>query len=560
MFDWIITAITDFVRSMFWGLIKLVLGLVDAMWYVVRYTITIDIAGNSFVLGVYQMMVLLTGMFIIIKLFFIAYNAFLSNEKLKRLDLLDILRRITIAVFVIAAIPYFYSFATKSMLYFIDNSHMFVGLTVEDANLSDVIMQSSLYDLNFEAHLEDTEFVVIETPDYRTMDINEKSGDTYKYFPGFDNLFLILFVGIASCFLMILITIQIIVRSFSIATKYIIGSWFAAGLVNADDRGFTSWIKHLGSDMALNFLQIVFFYMAIIIANMSSLYSAVPVYIQPIVKSIIFIGLLFAVLMGPSGIASLLGGDGAGTQQIMSAAYQAHALGSTAKAAGQMGTTALAGATYAAGRMLGAPSIKNMNAEQKGSLAQKAASTFSDHSSGNGGLGSSGLSKAYYSEPTEKQKQVLDKAGIDTSGLTRGQASEKIEDLPGYGESFWHGKANDHSTGNESVGLDPSLKDGENPIDKENLSASSSNQQMTNSKRLAAMVEDHASKGGKMANKVYQATHGMYMASASRVARSKLPISGKPKTQAPTPKPKRSSIDSMAVQNMLGGNSGERNQ
>ena len=44
MFDWIITAITDFVRSMFWGLIKLVLGLVDAMWYVVRYTITIDIA------------------------------------------------------------------------------------------------------------------------------------------------------------------------------------------------------------------------------------------------------------------------------------------------------------------------------------------------------------------------------------------------------------------------------------------------------------------------------------------------------------------------------------
>lgn len=554
MFDWIITAITDFVRSMFWGLIKLVLGLVDAMWYVVRYTITIDIAGNSFVLGVYQMMVLLTGTFIIIKLFFIAYNAFLSNEKLKRLDLLDILRRITIAVFVIAAIPYFYSFATKSMLYFIDNSHMFVGLTVEDADLSDVIMQSSLYDLNFEAHLEDTEFVVIETPDYRTMDINEKSGDTYKYFPGFDNLFLILFLGIASCFLMILITIQIIVRSFSIATKYIIGSWFAAGLVNADDRGFTSWIKHLGSDMALNFLQIVFFYMAIIIANMSSLYSAVPVYIQPIVKSIVFIGLLFAVLIGPSGIASLLGGDGAGTQQIMSAAYQAHALGSTAIMAGQMGTTALAGATYATGRMLGAPSIKKMNAEQK------AASALSSHSSGNNGLGSSGLGKVYHPEPTEKQKQVLDKASINTSNLTHGQGSEEIENQPGYGESFWHSKVNDHLTGNESIGLDSSLKDGENHINTENLSVSSSNQQAANSKRLAAMVEDHASKGGKMANKVYQATHGMYMASASRVARSKLPISGKPKAQAPTPKPKKSSIDSIAVQNMLGGDLGERNK
>lgn len=142
----IITAITQWFRSLLWAIAEIFLFLLDCLWKVVLKIGSLDIGGSSITSKFFILMSACMLIFIVFKLLKIYVKFFVDNEYRENINLSKILISLSLASMLISGVPLIYksacsmtSDAIAHVNYWIPNDFADEKKSAEDMNMSDVL-------------------------------------------------------------------------------------------------------------------------------------------------------------------------------------------------------------------------------------------------------------------------------------------------------------------------------------------------------------------------------------------------------------------------------------
>ncbi len=312
-------------------------------------------------------------------------------------------------------------------------------ITVDDTKPSDILIDAGLAsfedDLNtsISLNLNEGEHAI----DIITSDtINDKNDDnkTYKYFNNLENILLIAVLSGMCVYAFLSLAIQIIQRMIGLLLKIAMAPYSISGLVDPADNSASMWSRLVLADILTQVFQILLLWIVMYFA------THLPNTFNLLGKGLAFIGAVFAIIVAPSGIAQLLGGDiGAQTGMQMMQHFQALSgavrLGTgIAKTGLELGgglavsgvKNTIAGGTYGIGRMMGGRTL-NPNAIANQLVSSNGGGSNEGGNSGGGIGGSLGESESSYGADQSVGGTPSMSSAINSVNSGGGELSERTQ-------------------------------------------------------------------------------------------------------------------------------------
>lgn len=364
----IITAITQWFRSLLWAIAEIFLFLLDCLWKVVLKIGSLNIGGSTITSKFFILMSACMLIFIVFKLVKIYVKFFVDNEYRENINLSKILISLSLASMLISGVPLIYksacsmtSDAIAHVNYWIPNDFADEKKSAEDMNMSDVLIQSGRVNLsnrdkelgeeikldeNFDINATKTEedykkelLDNISSLDDEGMTsenaLSIVSGITgvmgwnstvYKYFPTWSSIILEILLSIVALFIFAMTAFQIAMRSVICSMKYLLAPYMVASIIDPEDKSFGTWVRSISGDLIANFCQIYFTYFVLMLCSNSAIQNALGNDWTGIFSKIaLFIGGLLAVQEIPNVIAQFFGSSG---QSMMETFRQTMFMGS----------------------------------------------------------------------------------------------------------------------------------------------------------------------------------------------------------------------------------------
>ncbi len=364
----IITAITQWFRSLLWAIAEIFLFLLDCLWKVVLKIGSLNIGGSTITSKFFILMSACMLIFIVFKLVKIYIKFFVDNEYRENINLSKILISLSLASMLISGVPLIYksacsmtSDAIEHVNYWIPNDFADEKKSAEDMNMSDVLIQSGRVNLsnrdkelgeeikldeNFDINATKTE------EDYKkelldnisSLDDEGMTSDNalsivsgitgvmgwnstvYKYFPTWSSIILEILLSIVALFIFAMTALQIAMRSVICSMKYLLAPYMVASILDPEDKSFGTWVRSISGDLIANFCQIYFTYFVLMLCSNSAIQNALGNDWTGIFSKIsLFIGGLLAVQEIPNVIAQFFGSSG---QSMMETFRQTMFMGS----------------------------------------------------------------------------------------------------------------------------------------------------------------------------------------------------------------------------------------
>lgn len=378
----IITAITQWFRSLLWAIAEIFLFLLDCLWKVVLKIGSLNIGGSTITSKFFILMSACMLIFIVFKLVKIYIKFFVDNEYRENINLSKILVSLSLASMLISGVPLIYksacsmtSDAIEHVNYWIPSDFADEKKSAEDMNMSDVLIQSGRVNLsnrnkelseeikldeNFDINATKTEedykkelLDNISSLDDEGMTsenaLSIVSGITgvmgwnstvYKYFPTWSSIILEILLSIVALFIFAMTALQIAMRSVICSMKYLLAPYMVASIIDPEDKSFGTWVRSISGDLIANFCQIYFTYFVLMLCSNSAIQNTLgDDWIGIFSKIALFIGGLLAVQEIPNVIAQFFGSSG---QSMMETFRQTMFMGSVL-AAPKRGLSALKG-------------------------------------------------------------------------------------------------------------------------------------------------------------------------------------------------------------------------
>lgn len=378
----IITAITQWFRSLLWAIAEIFLFLLDCLWKVVLKIGSLNIGGSTITSKFFILMSACMLIFIVFKLVKIYVKFFVDNEYRENINLSKILISLSLASMLISGVPLIYksacsmtSDAIEHVNYWIPNDFADEKKSAEDMTMSDVLIQSGRVNLsnrdkelgeeikldeNFDINATKTE------EDYKkelldnisSLDDEGMTSDNalsivsgitgvmgwnstvYKFFPTWSSIILEILLSIVALFIFAMTALQIAMRSVICSMKYLLAPYMVASIIDPEDKSFGTWVRSISGDLIANFCQIYFTYFVLMLCSNSAIQNTLGNdWIGIFSKIALFIGGLLAVQEIPNVIAQFFGSSG---QSMMETFRQTMFMGSVL-AAPKRGLSALKG-------------------------------------------------------------------------------------------------------------------------------------------------------------------------------------------------------------------------
>ena len=364
----IITAITQWFRSLLWAIAEIFLFLLDCLWKVVLKIGSLDIGGSSITSKFFILMSACMLIFIVFKLLKIYVKFFVDNEYRENINLSKILISLSLASMLISGVPLIYksacsmtSDAIAHVNYWIPNDFADEKKSAEDMNMSDVLIQSGRvnlsnrdkelgeeikldenFDINATKTEEDYKKELLDNISYLDDEgmtsenaLSIVSGITgvmgwnstvYKYFPTWSSIILEILLSIVALFIFAMTALQIAMRSVICSMKYLLAPYMVASIIDPEDKSFGTWVRSISGDLIANFCQIYFTYFVLMLCSNSAIQNTLGNdWIGIFSKIALFIGGLLAVQEIPNVIAQFFGSSG---QSMMETFRQTMFMGS----------------------------------------------------------------------------------------------------------------------------------------------------------------------------------------------------------------------------------------
>lgn len=364
----IITAITQWFRSLLWAIAEIFLFLLDCLWKVVLKIGSLDIGGSSITSKFFILMSACMLIFIVFKLLKIYVKFFVDNEYRENINLSKILISLSLASMLISGVPLIYksacsmtSDAIAHVNYWIPSDFADEKKSVEDMNMSDVLIQSGRvnlsnrnkelseeikldenFDINATKTEEDYKKELLDNISYLDDEgmtsenaLSIVSGITgvmgwnstvYKYFPTWSSIILEILLSIVALFIFAMTALQIAMRSVICSMKYLLAPYMVASIIDPEDKSFGTWVRSISGDLIANFCQIYFTYFVLMLCSNSAIQNTLGNdWIGIFSKIALFIGGLLAVQEIPNVIAQFFGSSG---QSMMETFRQTMFMGS----------------------------------------------------------------------------------------------------------------------------------------------------------------------------------------------------------------------------------------
>lgn len=364
----IITAITQWFRSLLWAIAEIFLFLLDCLWKVVLKIGSLDIGGSSITSKFFILMSACMLIFIVFKLLKIYVKFFVDNEYRENINLSKILISLSLASMLISGVPLIYksacsmtSDAIAHVNYWIPSDFADEKKSAEDMNMSDVLIQSGRvnlsnrnkelseeikldenFDINATKTEEDYKKELLDNISYLDDEgmtsenaLSIVSGITgvmgwnstvYKYFPTWSSIILEILLSIVALFIFAMTALQIAMRSVICSMKYLLAPYMVASIIDPEDKSFGTWVRSISGDLIANFCQIYFTYFVLMLCSNSTIQNTLGNdWIGIFSKIALFIGGLLAVQEIPNVIAQFFGSSG---QSMMETFRQTMFMGS----------------------------------------------------------------------------------------------------------------------------------------------------------------------------------------------------------------------------------------
>lgn len=378
----IITAITQWFRSLLWAIAEIFLFLLDCLWKVVLKIGSLNIGGSTITSKFFILMSACMLIFIVFKLVKIYIKFFVDNEYRENINLSKILVSLSLASMLISGVPLIYksacsmtSDAIEHVNYWIPSDFADEKKSAEDMNMSDVLIQSGRvnlsnrnkelseeikldenFDINATKTEEDYKKELLDNISYLDDEgmtsenaLSIVSGITgvmgwnstvYKYFPTWSSIILEILLSIVALFIFAMTALQIAMRSVICSMKYMLAPYMVASIIDPEDKSFGTWVRSISGDLIANFCQIYFTYFVLMLCSNSAIQNTLGNdWIGIFSKIALFIGGLLAVQEIPNVIAQFFGSSG---QSMMETFRQTMFMGSVL-AAPKRGLSALKG-------------------------------------------------------------------------------------------------------------------------------------------------------------------------------------------------------------------------
>ena len=378
----IITAITQWFRSLLWAIAEIFLFLLDCLWKVVLKIGSLNIGGSTITSKFFILMSACMLIFIVFKLVKIYIKFFVDNEYRENINLSKILVSLSLASMLISGVPLIYksacsmtSDAIEHVNYWIPSDFADEKKSAEDMNMSDVLIQSGRvnlsnrnkelseeikldenFDINATKTEEDYKKELLDNISYLDDEgmtsenaLSIVSGITgvmgwnstvYKYFPTWSSIILEILLSLVALFIFAMTALQIAMRSVICSMKYLLAPYMVASIIDPEDKSFGTWVRSISGDLIANFCQIYFTYFVLMLCSNSAIQNTLGNdWIGIFSKIALFIGGLLAVQEIPNVIAQFFGSSG---QSMMETFRQTMFMGSVL-AAPKRGLSALKG-------------------------------------------------------------------------------------------------------------------------------------------------------------------------------------------------------------------------
>lgn len=378
----IITAITQWFRSLLWAIAEIFLFLLDCLWKVVLKIGSLNIGGSTITSKFFILMSACMLIFIVFKLVKIYIKFFVDNEYRENINLSKILVSLSLASMLISGVPLIYksacsmtSDAIEHVNYWIPSDFADEKKSAEDMNMSDVLIQSGRvnlsnrnkelseeikldenFDINATKTEEDYKKELLDNISYLDDEgmtsenaLSIVSGITgvmgwnstvYKYFPTWSSIILEILLSIVALFIFAMTALQIAMRSVICSMKYLLAPYMVASIIDPENKSFGTWVRSISGDLIANFCQIYFTYFVLMLCSNSAIQNTLGNdWIGIFSKIALFIGGLLAVQEIPNVIAQFFGSSG---QSMMETFRQTMFMGSVL-AAPKRGLSALKG-------------------------------------------------------------------------------------------------------------------------------------------------------------------------------------------------------------------------
>lgn len=378
----IITAITQWFRSLLWAIAEIFLFLLDCLWKVVLKIGSLNIGGSTITSKFFILMSACMLIFIVFKLVKIYIKFFVDNEYRENINLSKILVSLSLASMLISGVPLIYksacsmtSDAIEHVNYWIPSDFADEKKSAEDMNMSDVLIQSGRvnlsnrnkelseeikldenFDINATKTEEDYKKELLDNISYLDDEgmtsenaLSIVSGITgvmgwnstvYKYFPTWSSIILEILLSIVALFIFAMTALQIAMRSVICSMKYLLAPYMVASIIDPEDKSFGTWVRSISGDLIANFCQIYFTYFVLMLCSNSAIQNTLGNdWIGIFSQIALFIGGLLAVQEIPNVIAQFFGSSG---QSMMETFRQTMFMGSVL-AAPKRGLSALKG-------------------------------------------------------------------------------------------------------------------------------------------------------------------------------------------------------------------------
>lgn len=364
----IITAITQWFRSLLWAIAEIFLFLLDCLWKVVLKIGSLNIGGSTITSKFFILMSACMLIFIVFKLVKIYVKFFVDNEYRENINLSKILISLSLASMLISGVPLIYksacsmtSDAIAHVNYWIPSDFADEKKSAEDMNMSDVLIQSGRvnlsnrnkelseeikldenFDINATKTEEDYKKELLDNISYLDDEgmtsenaLSIVSGITgvmgwnstvYKYFPTWSSIILEILLSIVALFIFAMTALQIAMRSVICSMKYLLAPYMVASIIDPEDKSFGTWVRSISGDLIANFCQIYFTYFVLMLCSNSAIQNTLGNdWIGIFSKIALFIGGLLAVQEIPNVIAQFFGSSG---QSMMETFRQTMFMGS----------------------------------------------------------------------------------------------------------------------------------------------------------------------------------------------------------------------------------------
>lgn len=342
-------------RSVLWIFTSLALEITDYIYKIIMKFFSLNINQFPFIKSFYIIIISAVGFFMMFRIAAMFVQGIWGENKLDKLDGMELSRRIIAALVILSFIPFMMprlnDFAAESAKTFPKM------ISIGEILPSDVIIEAG--NAEFIGNSSSTsEKATLKTVTEKT--INDKSRGEYVYFKKTEGIVLVLVLAGICAYTFLNVAIQVIIRMISLLLKMVLAPYAVSGLVDPDDQGTNTWFKLCFSDYLAIFFQVVTMWIAMLFA------TKLPADWGGFEKGIAFVGAIFAIINAPSGIAQILGADmgtQAAMQSLQSIQMMTGAIGAGAGLA-KAGVGMAAGAAlgiYGIGRKLGARSLNPMN-------------------------------------------------------------------------------------------------------------------------------------------------------------------------------------------------------